>query len=89
MPNIKSAKKMVKVIERRRVRNLAVRSAVKTAFKKATQAAGTATAAEPLVKTAMRLADKAASKGVVHKNKAARQKSRLMKRLNAAAAAKA
>jgi small subunit ribosomal protein S20 len=83
LPNIKSAKKSVKVISRRTERNQAVRSSVKTAFKKAVNSVASPEG-ETNVRSAVRLLDKAATKGVIHKNKAARKKSRLMRRLHAA-----
>ena len=95
MPNTKSAKKMVRVAERRRLRNKSVRSAVKTYVRKAEHAiTGGEEVAPDDVKAALRALDKAATKGVIHRNNASRRKSRLMKKLNtqatvaAAAAAK-
>ncbi len=90
MPNTKSAKKMVRVAERRRIRNRMVRSSVRTYIRKARQAIEV-NAAESLeaVKTAIRALDKAVNKGVLHRNNAARRKSRLMKRYNRALAAAA
>lgn len=88
MANTKSALKMIRVAERRRQRNRPVRSALKTFVAKAARAI-TGTDAEA-TQSALRLAvsqlDKAASKGVIHPNNAARRKSRLMKRLNRATA---
>ena len=85
MPNTKSAIKMVRVAERRRVRNKAVRSAVKTYVRKAERSifGGDETAPENVV-AAVRALDKAATKGIIHRNNAARRKSRLMKKLNQA-----
>lgn len=97
MPNIKSAVKRVQVAARDQVRNVAAKSAVKTAFRSAREAV-TSGAAEALAKirTAISSVDKAVSKGLIHKNTAARKKSRLVRRYNAllkdpqlAAAAKA
>ena len=81
MANIQSQKKRNRQNEKRRVRNKGVRSELKTRVKVAVQAvadgdAGTAEA----VKAAQKRIDKAASKGVIHKNAAARRTSRLMKR---------
>ncbi len=73
MPNIKSAKKRVKVIETKTLRNKMIKSDLKTALKKAES--GDAND----VKTAIKKVDMACSKGVMHKNKAARKKSQLMK----------
>ena len=90
MPNTRSAEKMMRVAERRRLRNRSVKSAVKTFIRKAEQgiAAG-ADEAQALVVQAVRSIDKAATKGVVHRGNAARRKSRLMKKLNLAVAATA
>jgi small subunit ribosomal protein S20 len=82
--NIKSQKKRVLTNEKARLRNKAVKSEVKTAVKKVDTAvaAGDAAAAQAAAKDASRLLDKAASKGVVHKNQAANRKSVLAKRAN-------
>ena len=86
MPNIKSAIKRVRVAERKRQRNRAVRSSVRTFVKTAEKTISaskpdvTLTAAS--VAKALKELDAAASKGVIHKNNAARRKSRLMKKLN-------
>jgi small subunit ribosomal protein S20 len=81
MANIKSQKKRNLQNETRRVRNKGVRSELKTRVKVARdsveQGAGDA---DELVRTAQRRLGKAASKGVIHKNAAARRQSRLMKR---------
>ena len=87
MPNIKSAIKRVEVTKKKNLRNRMVKSAMKTTVKKyeAAVAAGTADAkALSVVSSAI---DKAATKGVMHKNAANRKKARLAKRLNKAAAA--
>lgn len=88
MPNIKSAIKRVKTIEKRRALNASQKSALRTAVKSADQAlAGTdASAAETALRLAAKKLDKAVTKGLIHKNAAARKKSRLAKRLNALAA---
>src|SRR4051812_2148567 len=86
--NTRSAEKMIKVIERRRVRNRSIKSAVKTYIRKAER--GIVAAAEDtqeMVVQAVRSLDKAASKGILHPRNAARRKSRLMKKLNKQAAA--
>jgi len=82
MPNIKSAKKRVKVINTKTMRNKAIKSDLKTALKKA-DAAVTANAAdkEQVVRTAIKKVDMACSKGILHKNNAARKKSQLAKKL--------
>jgi small subunit ribosomal protein S20 len=86
---IKSGLKRVEVAERNRQRNIAVKSTVKTAVRKTIDAvsSGDATSSDLFVKAQSQL-DKAAVKGVLHKNAVARRKSRLAKRVNAAAAAK-
>ncbi len=83
MPNIKSAKKRVLVSKVNAERNKAYRSALKTAVKKADAAidANSADAAEVL-KAAVKTIDKAAVKGIIHKNNAARKKSALVARYN-------
>ena len=81
MPNIKSAKKRVKVIATKTAQNKAVKSALKTVIKKAYYAANKTEA----VSLAMKKIDQAAAKGIMHKNTAARSKSSLAKRLNASA----
>ena len=82
MANIKSQIKRNRQNERRRLRNKAVRSELKTRTKRAVEAAEQGRDdAEALARAALRKLDKAASKGVIHKNTAARRKSRLMKRL--------
>ncbi|MEO8285889.1 MAG: 30S ribosomal protein S20 [Chloroflexota bacterium] len=88
MANIKSAIKRIRSSERKRSRNKPVRTALKTYVKTAqTQiATGTDTSAEAVVRAISAL-DKAASKGIIHKNQAARRKARLMARLNKAAVA--
>lgn len=85
MANIKSQKKRILTNEKRRVRNKGVRTALKTYIKKFHQAveAGDQTSAAEALKVAGQALDKAASKGVIHKNNAANRKSSLAKRLNA------
>jgi len=82
LPNIKSAEKWARQSEKRRVRNLDVKTRVKTVVKKA-RATGDAAA----VAHADSQLDKAAAKGIIHPNKAARKKSRLVKAVRAKAAA--
>jgi small subunit ribosomal protein S20 len=84
MANIKSQIKRNRQNEKRRVRNKAVRSELKTRTKLALASAeqGTEQAAEA-VRVAMKRIDKAAANKVIHKNAAARRKSRLMRRVNA------
>jgi len=83
MANIKSQKKRILTNEKARVANKAVRSELKTRTKAAVAAAGTDDSVEAL-KAAQKKLDKAAAKGVIHPNAAARRKSRLTKRVNAA-----
>ncbi|ALP38313.1 30S ribosomal protein S20 [Paenibacillus sp. NRS-1782] len=85
MPNIKSAIKRVKTNDKRRALNASQKSALRTAVKAADTAlvnneAENATAA---FKVASQKLDKAVTKGLIHKNAAARKKSRLAKKLNA------
>lgn len=82
MPNIKSAKKRVKVSEKKNLRNRMIKSAVRTSVKKleAAIAADPQTANAQLVVTTSAI-DKAASKSVMHKNAANRKKARLAKQL--------
>ncbi|MDD5923453.1 MAG: 30S ribosomal protein S20 [Clostridia bacterium] len=85
MPNIKSAKKRVKVIAVKTARNKATRSALRTSVKKANIAINDASAnKEVAVREAIKSIDKAAAKGIIHKNTAARNKSALVRKLNAA-----
>ena len=86
MPNIKSAKKRVKVTAKKTLRNRMVKSALRTSVKKfeAVVAADPAAAQVQLTATTSAI-DKAAAKGVMHKNAANRKKARLAKQLNKAA----
>ena len=85
MANTKSALKRMRQSETRRVRNRAVRSRVRTAVKVARTELGTAgTDARAAVLDAIRTLDRAVTKGVVHRNTAARKKSSLARRLAAA-----
>ena len=80
MANIKSAKKRVLIAEANRVRNVAFKTSLKTAVKKAL-ALATGEDKEALnsaVSKVYQLCDKAVSKGILHKNTAARKKSRLV-----------
>ena len=82
MANIKSQKKRILTNEKARLRNKAVKSSLKTAVRKfnAAAAAGDADQATTLGREAARKLDKAASKGVIHKNQAANRKSAITKR---------
>lgn len=87
MPNIKSAVKRVKTTSTRTLRNAAAKSALRTSIKKFEVAVASNDAnAAALLKQACRSLDKAVTKGLVHKNTAARKKSRLTKKLNKATA---
>ena len=80
MANIKSQIKRNKQNEKRRLRNKAVRSQLRTRIKQAEGSLGTENA-DALVRTAISKIDRAASTGIIHKNAAARRKSRLMQRI--------
>lgn len=83
MANIKSAIKRVKLSEERNLRNTSFKSDVRTAVKKAEAAIlNNDVVAKESVAVAAKKLDKAASKGLIHKNNVARQKSRLMKKAN-------
>lgn len=84
MANIKSAKKRILVIDKKTARNKAIKSKVKTYIKKvdAFIAAGDKAAAQEALKSATAEINKAASKGVYHKNTAARKISRLALAVN-------
>jgi small subunit ribosomal protein S20 len=83
--NIKSQIKRIKTNEKRRLRNQAVKSEVKTAVRRAREAvaAGDREAAEAAVRAAGRKLDKAVSKGVLHRNNAANKKSALASQVSA------
>ena len=82
MANIKSQIKRNRQNEVRRLRNKAVRSEMKTRVKSAVRAAEAGAEDTPeAVRAAVKRIDKAAAKGVIHKNQAANRKARLMKRL--------
>ncbi|HIV23788.1 MAG TPA: 30S ribosomal protein S20 [Candidatus Merdiplasma excrementigallinarum] len=87
MANIKSAKKRILVSKTRNERNKAIKSAVKTAMKKvdAAVAAKDKEAASAALLAATSAIDKAATKGVYHKNNASRKVSRLTKAVNSIA----
>ena len=86
MPNIKSAEKRVLTSEKRRLGNKSVKSQVKTSITKAEKLifSGELDAAREAVTAAVSSLDKAAEKGIIHANNAARRKSRLLKKLNQA-----
>lgn len=84
MPNIKSAIKRVEIAHKRTIRNASIKSAVKTAIRKFEVALKDESreVAETTLRKALVALDKAVTKGVLHKNAAARKKSRLTKRFN-------
>ncbi|AGX05585.1 30S ribosomal protein S20 [Bacillus infantis] len=84
MPNIKSAIKRVKTSEARNAQNVTVKSSMRTAVKKAEAAIVNedTAAAKTAYANAVSQLDKAAAKGLIHKNAAARKQSRLAKKLN-------
>ena len=83
MANIKSAKKRIKVTEKKTLRNKMIKSALKTTIKKfeVAVAAGNTEEATVAYGAAVKALDMAASKSIIHKNKAARGKSRLNAKL--------
>ena len=84
MANIKSQIKRNRTNEKARLRNKAAKSEIKTRVKKAVAAAsvGADTSAEDL-RVAVKRLDKAAARGIIHKNQASNRKSRLVRRVNA------
>jgi small subunit ribosomal protein S20 len=84
MPNNAAAEKRMRQEQKRRLHNRSIKSLVKTQITKARQAIATDAEAEEAVRAAVSELDRAAKKGVIHRNNAARRKSRLMKQLNAA-----
>lgn len=87
MANTKSALKRIRVEQRRRLRNRSILSATRTAVKKFEKALNQVdrSEAEALLKEAISKLDRAVSKGVLHRNTAARKKARLQRRFNATA----
>ena len=90
MANIKSAKKRVLVAKRNTERNVAFKTSIKTAVKKVLAAAQSEDKSQlnELLSKVYQLCDKAAGKGILHKNTAARKKSRLTKAVNRLTSAK-
>lgn len=84
MANSKSSLKRIRVAERRRLRNQPHRTSARTTVRKANEAivGGDQAAAAAAVAEAISTLDRVANKGVIHKNNAARRKSRLMAKLN-------
>jgi len=91
MANIKSSKKDLKRSTKKRLVNQSVKSALKTYVKKVrvSGATGDAAATQTALTSAVKALDKAAQRGIIHKNQAARRKSRAAKAANAALKAKA
>jgi len=88
LPNTSAAKRELRVAETRRMHNKSVKSMTKTKITKAEKLifSGDLEAAKTAVSTAVSALDKAAEKGMLHRNNAARRKARLLKKLNKAAA---
>lgn len=87
MPNIKSVKKDVERSAQRHVRNQSYKSRMKTMVKKARTAVAAHNVDDALLRQTESTIDKLAQKGIIHKNAAARRKSRLAKLANKAQAA--
>lgn len=85
MPNIKSAVKRVKVTRKKNLRNRMIKSAMKTKIKKFDTAVSAKQVDAALLSATQGAVDKAAAKGVIHKNAANRKKARMAKRLAKAA----
>ena len=86
MPNIKSAIKRVKVNQKKNLRNRMIKSAMRTNLKKFDTALTGGTADEKALSSIQGVVDRAASKGVIHRNAANRKKARLAKRMAKAGA---
>ena len=84
MANVANAKKKIKQIKKRTLGNMQLKSTVKNAIKNTDKAvlAGDKEAAEKYLKEAIKSLDNAKSKGLVHRNKVDREKSRLTKKVN-------
>lgn len=84
MPNIKSAKKRVEIIRKKSLRNASLKSSLRTTIRRfdETLTGGKIEEAGVKLKRAIVAIDKAVTKGILHKNTAARKKSRLTRRLN-------
>lgn len=84
MPNIKSSIKSIKTDAERRAHNFTVKTKIRTATRKTLEAveAGTVEEAQKALINAKSVIDKAASKGILHKNTAARKKSKLAAKVN-------
>ncbi len=90
MANTKSAEKAARQAVKHRIANVANRSRLRTAIRKATEAAagGNKESATTALREATPIIDSMVNKGLIHRNKAARHKSRLAARIKAASAAK-
>ena len=89
MPNLRSAKKRMRIEQERRARNASVKSTVRTYVTKARNAIASdaeASDTEEAIRAAISNLDRSVRKGVLHRNNAARRKSRLMARLHKAQA---
>jgi small subunit ribosomal protein S20 len=86
VPNIKSAAKRVRITHKRTIRNATTKSALRTSIRRFEEALASANIdnAKLALRKALRALDKAVTKGVIHKNTAARKKSRLTKRFTKA-----
>ncbi len=83
MPNIKSAVKRVQLTKQRTLKNASQRSSLRTAIRRFEEALATDPAsAKTSLGKAVRSLDKAVARGIIHKNAAARKKSRLSRKLN-------
>ena len=89
MANIKSAEKRWRQSLKRRIRNRSARTAARTHVKNVNRAIATGETDEAALREAVSALDKAAEKGIIHRNNAARRKSRLMSRFAAAVVAPA
>ena len=89
MPSSRSVRKQARVTQRRRLRNKSIQSLCKTNITRAEGLifSGELELAQEAVLTAISSLDKAAEKGIIHSNNAARRKARLMKKLNEALSA--
>lgn len=88
MPNIKSSIKRVETAKTKTLRNTAKKSALKTSIKKCNEAIQTdSSSASSVLNNTVKAIDQAAAKHILHKNTAARKKSKLAKALNAAKSA--
>lgn len=82
MPNIKSAKKRVLVAASKTARNKSIKSNLKTTIKKAETAIAEGGNDQEAIRLAIKRIDQACAKGILHKNTAARRKSKLVRKLN-------